>query len=497
MPRQRRTPHGPHEQFMYAVQSGIKDCGLSASDTLLVALSGGPDSTALLIALQNLFPGSGSGIPRIEVAHFNHQLRGDDSSADEEYCRHLCEQLGVPFHTATGDVNAHAVANGMSTEAAARDMRYRFFASTVSQHGFAGVATGHTTDDQAETILLAMTRGAGLRGLSGMSAVTERRDISGLDVSKPMTVFRPLLAAGVTGQQTAAFCETSGITPQVDSSNTDETFARNRIRHSVMPELRKINSAVTESLVTLAANAASAHEFIRTVAITTLEQARTDAHGSMSKHELLQVSSELLPYIVMMAFEHVTGTQDGLDKSHVDAMCGLLESGLETHLPGGWRMVADHDSVRIIRGDDDPACPFPGSVDDMLLSVPGIVRFEDGSTLSAKEISPVPDFSTLTEWQAVISANVAGSQLTVRSRQDGDRFQPLGMTGEMKLQDFVVNEHFPWWWRDRVPLVIAEGRILWVTGTRIAEWARVPADATSAVILEFTQGTRIHPAKQS
>ena len=486
MPRGRRKPDGPHGQFLRALRDGVEACGLTSAERLLVAFSGGPDSTALLIAMHELSVEPGSNSPRIEAAHFNHQLRGEESVADEKYCRRLCRQLGVQLHVDTGEARAHATANGISVETAARDLRYAAFARLISEQGFSGVATAHTVDDQAETILLAVTRGSGLRGLSGMGPVTERRDIHVSPGSKPLTVFRPMLAAGISGAQTAAFCESAGISPRIDPSNTDQNFARNRIRHSVMPELRKINPAVTESLVTLAANAASAHELLQNFAKAALERAKTEPQGGLSKAILRQAEEKLLPYILMEAFEQATGTLEGLEKTHIDAMCGLVESGLETQLPRGWRMVADQDSARIIHGDNDPVCPYPETVGEIRMTIPGTVSLGDGYSLSAKIVSPVPDFSTLTGWQAVVSIGSTSPELTIRSRREGDRFQPLGMSGEMKLQDFFVNEHVPWWWRDRVPLVVASGRIAWVTGVRVAEWAKVPSDAESAVILEFT-----------
>jgi tRNA(Ile)-lysidine synthase len=480
-------PHGPQERFLHAVRSGLRACGLSSRDKLLVAFSGGPDSTALLIALHTLSTESGSKTPRIEAAHFNHQLRGEGSVEDEKYCQQICKQLGVQIHVAGADARDHATTTGVSIETAARDLRYAAFADIVAAHGFSGVTTAHTTDDQAETVLLAVTRGSGLRGLSGMSPVTERGDIPTLPGNKPLTVFRPLLAAGITGAQTTAFCRSSDVTPRIDPSNVDETFARNRIRHSVMPELQKINPAVTESLVTLAANAASASELLHHLAVSALENSSIDKHAGFSNDRLLKVDGRLRPYVMMAAYERVTGDLYGLEKTHIDAMCALLENGLETNLPGGWRMVADQESVRIIHGNNDPSCPYPLSVSEQQLAVPGSINPGPGSTLSARVVSPVPDFSTLSPSQAVIATEVVGIELSVRGRQDGDRFQPLGMPGEMKLQDFFVNQQVPWWWRDRVPLVVANGRIVWIAGQRIAEWAKVPEGAGSAVILEFTQ----------
>jgi tRNA(Ile)-lysidine synthase len=487
MPRGRRVSDGPHEQFLHAVRSGVSACGLSSIDKLLVAFSGGPDSTALLIAMHTLSMEPGSEFPAIEAVHFNHQLRGEESAEDEKYCRQLCRQIGVPIHIAGTDARAHATANSISIEMAARDLRYAAFADIVAAHGFSGVATAHTSDDQAETVLLAITRGSGLRGLSGMRPVTDRRDISVPPGGKPLTVFRPLLAAGITGAQARAFCQSSDVTPRIDPSNVDKTFSRNRIRLSVMPELKQINPAVTESLVTLASTAASASELLHVLAVSVLENSSIDEHGDISKSVLLKTDNRLLPFIMMTAYERATGDLYGLEKTHVEAMCDLLENGLETNLPGGWRMVANHESVRIIHGDDDPSCPYPLSVSEQELAVPGTVSLGRGYTLSARTVSPVLDFSTLNTWQAVVASDAVETGLIVRGRQDGDRFQPLGMTGETKVQDFFVNQHVPWWWRDRVPLVVAGDRIVWVTGKRIAEWAKVQDGAASAVILEFTR----------
>lgn len=478
-----RPEDGANQRFLALLQSGLEQASITGPTRLLVALSGGADSLALLLGLHQICSDPGPGI-QVEAAHFNHQIREDVSGSDEEFCVGICGKLGVKLHVGSADVPAFAAANRLSIETAARDLRYRFLAETVDANTLDAVVTGHTMDDQAETVLLALTRGAGLRGLSGMPFASDRHDLA--INNKPLSVVRPILT--LRRSDTEAFCEFSGLTPRQDESNTDLAYARNRVRHNVIPELQQINSGVVEAISRLARITSQDVTMIDQVAAKELDEASVDTTGTISKAALRKMPPALRTHVLAAAYLRSVGSVRDLDTiSLLSATKAVneLDSG-SIDLPNNTKLLIEHDAVRFLVGDADPGCPYPETVGEHSLNLGATVEFPGGETLSARVVSPVPDPTSLNRWQAIVNFEVMRDQpLQVRSRRDGDRFHSLGMEGEMKLQDFFVNRHIPARWRDRVPLVLADADICWIAGERVAEWAKVSDVADKAVLLEY------------
>lgn len=465
------------------LRDGLERSGIVDNARLLVAISGGADSTALILGLREICSNPTNAL-QIEAAHFNHQLRGEISDRDEQVCRDLCTRLDIKLHEGTGDVAAHAAVTGESVESAARDLRYRFLAETVFEHDFNAVATGHTMDDQAETVLFSITRGAGLRGLSGMAYETERRDL-GKD-GEPLRVIRPML--GLRRSDTESFCETRNVTPQQDESNVDPVYARNRVRHNVIPELREINPGVVEAISRLATISSDDIKMIDELARTALEDATIDSGKGISKHALRTMAPALRTHVMAAAYQNAVGSMRDLDMAPLLAASEAVsefDSG-SIDLPNEVKLVVEHELVRFLVGDSDPGCPYPAEVGEHILRLLKIIEFSGGGTLAARISWPAPDPASLTRWQAIINPEVVeDKRLQVRARRDGDRFHPLGMANKIKLQDFFVNRHVPARWRDRVPLLLTDRGICWVVGERVAEWALVPDGASEAVLLEY------------
>jgi len=242
---------------------------------MVIAVSGGPDSVALLRALLVL---RRSPPPPLVLAHLNHQLRGSESDADEAFVRDLHGSLvsagpeDVRLCCERIDVSAVAVAEGANLEDAARRVRYDWLARVAREHGVGIVATGHTADDQAETVLHRLLRGAGLQGLRGIAL---RRPLG-----EGVEVVRPLL--DVTRAEVLSFLETERQSWRRDSSNDDPRFTRNRIRHELLPQLaEQYNPAVREVLARLAGQAEEAHEELETVAVALLAEAERPRAGSL------------------------------------------------------------------------------------------------------------------------------------------------------------------------------------------------------------------------
>jgi tRNA(Ile)-lysidine synthase len=357
-----------------------------AAEPLLIGVSGGADSVALVDALVQL------GY-RPHVAHLNHQWRGAASDADAEFVRALAGQYGLPVTIESRKVG--------SDEDAARQARLEFFESI----GIPVVALAHTADDQVETFLMRLIRGAGTTGLAG---ILPDRQIGGL------RVVRPLL--GVRRVEIIEYLKSRQLLWREDSSNTNRQFLRNRVRHELLPLLeREYNSG------------------IRDVLLRTAEILRAEAEGdpaAVARRAIRQLSFEQVEAIRQLAM------------------------GDEVSLPGGVVVYRDYDGFKL--GEQ---------------SVPAAGGWEVSGTS-----------------EETFDADALGDGLTMRPWRDGDRFQPLGMTGEKKLQDFFVDEKVPRRQRGRVPLLCAaDGRIAWVVGYRMAEPFKV-TERTQRVLRIVVRG---------
>jgi tRNA(Ile)-lysidine synthase len=232
---------------------------------IVAAVSGGADSVALLRALHSLSVEKAT----LQVAHLNHGLRGRESDADEAFVRELCAKLGLPCHVHNLDVASIAREKGENLEAVARRLRYDWFAELATQAGCDYVATGHTSDDQAETVLLRLLRGTGLRGLRGIAA---RRSLN-----DQVVLIRPFLHS--SRSEVTDYLKQLGQEYRDDRSNCDTRFARNRIRHQVLPLLKQENSAISAHLVELSEQATDAIEIIETDAARLLSSAELPRAG--------------------------------------------------------------------------------------------------------------------------------------------------------------------------------------------------------------------------
>ena len=444
---------------------------------LLVAVSGGPDSTALLHALARLRTPLGL---RLHVAHVDHGLR-PTSGEDARRVGAMSEALGLPCTVTQVEVSRRgARGRRLSPEEAARDARYAVLARTATDVGADAVALGHTADDQAETVLLHVVRGSGLNGLQGM-APASTRDVD----SRALTLVRPLL--GVRRSETLAYCSSLGATPVWDETNLDPAPPRNRLRLEAFPTLARINPNVTDALNRLAQSAGRDLDYVReqaerlwpAVARAVEGGVRLDRAAVNALHPALQ------RHVLRDAYTRARGDARDLADAHVEQMARLLSgpSGRGLDLPGGVRLEAAYDDMTLLRGEASP-CAGPPLSGQHALTVPGETVVPGWRVLA--RIEPTPEGWDAGPRAAFLSADALGGPVVVRGRKPGDRFQPLGLVGhDKKLQDFFVDARVPRAERPRTPLVVTPKGIAWVVGWRIAHWARVTPEMRCVVRLDF------------
>ena len=459
----------PPRATLARVRRFLRDHDLiSPGDVVLAGVSGGPDSTCLLLMLAAL---RRSLSFELHAAYFDHRLRGARAAEREKrFVRALTERLGVPLHCGSGDVRAHAHTSRRSLEEAARELRYRFLAQTAHKAGCAAVAAGHTRDDQAETVLLHLLRGSGLRGLAAMAPsapwpIPTRRQTPRL--------VRPLLA--LSREDTEACCRAAGVAPLRDPSNRSRAYLRNRIRRELLPILRRYNPRVDEALARLADAASADIELIEGLAAEALALGPAkDGAVRLLRRRLSGLPAALRRHAVRLAAGRLLGDIRGLTDRHVRAVLRASDgpAGARLDLPRRLRLEVRRDALVLSTAPAEHIAPLPN--EETPLPARGSARFGPWRFQVELLAQPPNDPSSLDgRYAAFLDADACGNRLWLRRRRPGDRFHPLGLARPKKLQDFFVDAHVPREERDAVPLLCAERGIAWVVGQRPAEWAKV------------------------
>ena len=472
--------------------------------TLLVGVSGGADSTTLLHSLHRL---SRSHRISLHVAHLNHDFRGDEADEDARFVESLAQKLGLPVTVEKRDPIAYQRDRGISSfEQGAREMRYEFMARVAEKAGAVAVAVGHTADDLAETVLLHILRGSGLPGLRGMTEVAPWPWPTGLESP---ALFRPMLE--VNKADTVEYCRELGQDFRLDSGNFLFRFTRNRVRQNLMPYLAaEYNPRVREALVRLARTSALELDYLEgemNRAWPGLLIAPENAANSASDRILIfdrAALSELHPalrrLVLRRGYVALAGDSRRLRESHLRAMSDLSEgraSARTLDLPNGLKLESAGDRLTLYGGNEEilgadaltegeyelsltlPVAP--GEENTMLLAGWRVAA----QVLNGHELANLPDFQSGDNFTAYLDLNALGDpkQVRVRTRRPGDRFQPLGMSGVKKLQDFLTDAKAPRSRRDRIPLLVGDTGIAWVVGYRIADWAKVKPNSTPDTLI--------------
>ena len=439
---------------------------LSHGDHLLVGVSGGADSVALLLCLHEL---AASLALKLTVAHLNHGLRGQDADEDAHFVAKLCGGLAIPVVTGTADVAARRKSSHESLQQAARVERFRFFAAVVSTHGPNKVALAHHQGDQAETILLNLIRGAGLQGLGGMKPL--ERGLFGL------TLIRPLLS--VKRADILAFLAERGQGYRDDYTNLDTRYRRNLVRHEVLPLLSGINRDVDGALLRVGDHARAADDYICMQAAREWQEAYWSLpFGTGLRIDVLRACHGALgARLLGWAYAKEHAREGDIESAHIEACWRLLDRqvGRRINLPG-------YITVLRMRSHLVFYCerPLPDTPYELELPLPGEVHLPDGSVLTAEPVEHLPgDYPS----SSAPVAYVAGVKLLlkVRNRRPGDTYIPLGASGHKKLKRSMSEAEIPLPWRSRLPVVVADGRVVWVPGLRIAREFRVPETGLGCV----------------
>lgn len=420
-------------------------------EKIVAGVSGGADSMALLCVLRELGA-------NVVVSHFNHRLRGDESSADAEHVRKATERYGLVFEYAEADTEAFRKKEGLSTEDAARKLRYDFFNDVVKKHSAARVATGHTLNDQAETVIMRLLRGSGSLGLSGIRP--SRGD-----------VIRPLI--NVTRDEVKEYLRSRGVEWREDSTNISDRFLRNRIRNELVPLLETYNPDTQRVLSRLATVCSVESDFIRSEAARRFESVVSSGPGCFfgKAADLASQPDALRLSIMRKAVSDLKGNLLGISSKHIFAAEELLKSSgpaTSIDLPGGIVFCRGHGVFLFARAE--------GFFSPVSAQVEGPGRFNTSGDMEI-EVAFTDDISF---WGSrdtgYFPPEKVSFPISARSFRDGDRFVPLGMRKSKKLKDFFIDEKIPKFVRRKIPIFETRDGIIWIGGLRQDE--RFRADRT-------------------
>jgi tRNA(Ile)-lysidine synthetase-like protein len=452
---------------------------LPAGETVVVAVSGGPDSLALLHLLREY---QAELDITLHVATLDHGLRAD-SAEDAEFVRQTATVWGLPVTVGSSDVAELARSRGDGLEAAARQARYRFLAEVAREVGARRVVTAHHAGDQAETVLMHLLRGAGMQGLQGMSSCGP------LPYAPELLLVRPLLTS--TRAQLEAYCHAHDLQPRQDQTNLEVDYLRNRLRLEVLPYLQQINPQIEHALTRLAEIIAVDHNYLN----AELER-HTEAHmrfdserGYIERDAFRELHPALQRRCIYRAVEEIQpDSESGYEHILHAVEVGMHgQIGALAQMPGGVHLRVDYQHLVIERADQPLPLPdeyalLPPAANEVTVLLPGVTVIPGGGWKLHAETGPFDPARH--QAQMVIPRD---GVVTLRARKPGDRFAPAGMGGHhQKISDWMVNRKIPQHVRDRIPLLAIDGRVAAViVGQQWTVAAAVHPEGEAQFVINF------------
>ena len=425
---------------------------LRPGDRVVVGLSGGADSVCLLYALHGLKAWKLT----LVAAHLNHGIRGKEAVRDAEFSRSVAKSLGVEFELGEADAPALKKKSRLSLEDAARVLRYEFFEEVRKNHKAARIATAHTLDDQAETVLMRLIRGSGTRGLSGIPPVSGKY------------IVRPLIETDRASME--EFLKSRGIEWMDDSTNLERDYLRNRIRLDLLPGLSEYNPKIKETLARTADILRLEEDFISSEAEKAFrrifKRAGGELMGDLDKY--IRLHGAVRVAVLMRALSETRENLRNVSSVHLTTADASLTSTTvsgESVFPGGSVIVKGHGSFLVTTKD--------ALAREFSYELPGHGKWSFPELEVEVEEAPASGLEEEREDVVYLDPGAVRFPIEVRSFKAGDRFVPLGMKSRKKVKDFFIDSKVPAFMRKRVPIFLSGGEIIWIGGMRIDERAKV------------------------
>ncbi len=445
---------------------------LQEGDTVIVGVSGGVDSVVLLHALMALRDEYDLSLI---VAHLDHGIRGEESREEANFVRDLVQRMGLPFETEVADVPALARKKHISLQEAAREARYAFYEEVRQKNNGQKVAMGQTADDQAETILMRVIRGAGLRGLKGIPPFRKEGYI------------RPLIET--SREDVEKYADKEDLSFITDSSNIKDIYLRNKVRHDLIPHLeREYNPSIRVGLTRMASILSREDDYLDRKAEEAMADLIKDTGEELSLHiPSLKAFHEAIWFRLLqkMLARVLGGDLKRIKTVHLDGLLRLLTNQAPHKvlcLPQGIYAEKQYAELFIRRGRPPAVFPF-----EYILDVPGITLLEGLGKKLVTRIERVKGDMPMDRDSKVayLDDDKLVRPLALRSFEEGDLFIPLGMKGRKKLKDFFIDSKVPKPLRRCIPLLVSGGSIVWVVGYRINECFKIGEGSRRALRAEY------------
>lgn len=453
---------------------------LETGDAVLMGVSGGADSVAMMHLLSEL---AECFSLRLGIAHLNHCLRGEESDRDERFVTALAEKFSIPCFIGRKDAEAYRKSCRLSPEEAAREIRYDFLSTTAQEKGFDRIALGHHADDNAELILMFLLRGSGLSGLSGIPPTRGGKYI------------RPLM--NLSRSAITAYLRQKGADWVTDSSNSDPKYLRNRVRHELIPHLKThYSSHIVTTLNRLSEIIRDEEQWVSGIAddlFQTILISKEKERVSLSVSGLADMPGAAQRRVIRHALFCVKGNLRRITFTHTEKILDILQKDEDLRcldLPDRIRVTRKGDSLHVskesetlrnLRKKKPVFAPYSHTV-----TAPGRIRIrETGAVLIFSLPEEMPDIQSSENTTAFFDRENAAFPLEIRNFQPGDRFQPLGMQGTQKLKKYFADHKISGEERARCPIVLSAGRIIWVAGHRLDDSAKVTSQTEKVLKAEL------------
>ncbi len=447
-------------------------------DKLGAAVSGGPDSVAMLYCLNKLKKELQFDLV---LFHINHMLRGEESDRDEAFTKDLAKSLNIPFYSKRVDAAAYQKEKKCSLQVAAREVRYFHLNELAENYSVTKIATGHTANDQAETVLIRILKGSGLSGIAGIPPIRENKFI------------RPLLE--VAREEIEQFLKQNQIKSIIDSSNLKNNYLRNRIKNRLIPSLKEeYNPSIIETICRSSQIFRAEDEFMSKIAEgefsrliiensekkLVLDAARfKPLHAALKRRILLQGIYQF----------HNSGKQVSLNI--IENILQVIESnssGKSLSVFNGLELKYQYNQIIF---EFKKKILIDNKIELKKLTIPGKTKIteigkEVVSTIMQKQDIPT-DYSQKNRLTAFVDFDFLSSkELFIRSRQSGDHFSPLGVSGHKKLKDYFIDKKIPRDERNLIPLITDNNSIFWIIGHQISESVKVKEHTKKVLMLELS-----------
>ena len=457
-------------------------------DSVLVGVSGGPDSVALIHILLELAPKFSL---KLGIAHLNHGLRLRESDSDAEFVSSLANRYNLPFYTRKVDISEYRLKHKLSLEEAARQIRYGFYKKEAERNGFNKIAVGHQANENAELVLMYLLRGSGAPGISGIPPIREGQ------------IVRPLIK--VTKTEIIDYLAINGLKYVMDQLNTDLKFLRNRIRHQLLPTLKtEYNPRIIETLNRFAEIIRLEDEWMNNAIEPVFDDvliSKDSESLTLSVPRLCRIQVAIRRRVIRKAIEAVKGDLRRITFFHIEATLKLIEK-LQAYgyldLPSGLRVRRKGAELCFAKEERDlPEIGFKFDLAEKFtfkyfvpqpnISSVSIHIKETGAQLkfSKIKVENIPDIHCPGQHVAFFDMDNLSFPLILRNFKPGDRFTPLGLNGTQKLKKYFINQKVPRSDRERCPLLLNKDKIIWIVGHRIDDSSKVKSSTRNVLQAEL------------